>query len=62
MLKKYEIECPSCDASYTISHGMDEKTFRLKGCPFCLEEILDEDSVNELEWDEDEEDWIVPDE
>ena len=45
------ILCNACDASYTISYDMDDELYKNKFCPFCGEE-LDEENIDEIE-DED---------
>ncbi len=40
------IYCDSCDAEFKINHNMDDEYYEIKYCPFCGEE-LDEDNVDE---------------
>ena len=40
------IYCDSCDAEFKINHNMDDDYYQVKYCPFCGEE-LDEDNVDE---------------
>ena len=40
------IYCDSCDAEFKINHNMDDEYYQVKYCPFCGEE-LDEDNVDE---------------
>ena len=45
MTKKI-IYCNNCEAEFTIKHNMDDEYYEIKYCPFCGEE-LDEDNVDE---------------
>ena len=40
------IVCESCEAEFRIKHSLDENYYEIKYCPFCGEE-LDEDNVDE---------------
>ena len=40
------IYCDSCDAEFKINHNLDDEYYDIKYCPFCGEE-LDEDNVDE---------------
>ena len=40
------IYCDSRDAEFKINHNMDDDYYQVKYCPFCGEE-LDEDNVDE---------------
>ena len=40
------IYCDSCDPEFKINHNMDDDYYQVKYCPFCCEE-LDEDNVDE---------------
>ena len=59
MLKKVEISCPGCEAVFSVLHDMDEESYRVQGCPFCLDEITDPEEMNIYEYDEDEETWVL---
>jgi len=38
---KIIIACESCDIEYSVHHQMDEKYYPIRFCPFCCEEIID---------------------
>jgi len=37
------ILCNSCDASYTLSFDMDDDLYKSNFCPFCGEELVEDD-------------------
>ena len=44
------ILCNACDASYTISYDMDDELYKNKFCPFCGEEIPENEyNIDEVE-------------
>ena len=45
--------CESCEAEFTIKHSMDEAYYFIKYCPFCNEELTDDE-----EFEDDIVDWI----
>ena len=47
------IVCESCEAVFKINHNMDEKFYELKYCPFCAEDLDDEELEDEIEEDYD---------
>ena len=52
-----EETCNNCGAEYTLSFDQDGSDFQPTYCPFCGEEledyILDEEELEELDFDED---------
>ena len=49
------IVCASCEAEFSIRHLMDDHFYKIKFCPFCSEELIDENElVDEIEeWEDD---------
>ena len=45
------IVCESCEAEFRIAHSLDENYYKEAYCPFCGEE-LDEENIDEID-DED---------
>jgi DNA-directed RNA polymerase subunit RPC12/RpoP len=37
-----EYECSSCNAVFSVDHDMDGRYYRVSHCPFCGEEIEQE--------------------
>jgi len=48
------IVCASCEAEFMIKHDMDDDHYRLEYCPFCGEQMEDDEDY-EYDIDEDEE-------
>ncbi len=48
-MSRKTILCEHCDASYTIQHDQDEKFYFIKYCPFCGDNIPQEDEYNIIE-------------
>jgi len=46
-------ECSSCNGVFDVRHDMDE-VYRILFCPFCSEELLEEDDSSVLEDQSDE--------
>ena len=51
-----EILCDGCEAVFRIAHNMDEWSYGVKYCPFCSENI-EEDNEDELFDEEEDEDY-----
>ena len=55
-MQKYNLECPACEATYTLIHDMDAKSYKAEVCPFCVEEIYieedNEDEYTDEEWED----------
>ena len=51
-MSRKEILCESCDAVFRIQHNMDEHFYSVNNCPFCGEE-LNNDNEDELYDEED---------
>ena len=52
------IYCDSCEAVFKINHTMDDEYYKVNHCPFCGEELMTEEELDEWReemWDEDEE-------
>ena len=52
-MAKKTILCEHCEASFTLQHDMDDY-FKPKYCPFCGDDLPEEDEFNVLEEDDDE--------
>lgn len=52
MKKKQHHECEHCEGVFRIGHDMDSEYFAIKYCPFCGEELTEEDRAEA--WDIDE--------
>lgn len=50
-MKKKHFECDSCQAVFKIAFDMDADYYQVKYCPFCGEEISEED--RDEAWDVD---------
>ncbi len=48
-MAKWEIGCSTCSAEFTIEHNMNEDKYQIEKCPFCDDEFID---VEEIEEDE----------
>ena len=48
------IVCESCESEFRINHSMDSKFYIIIYFPFCRENVVDPELVDEIEWDEDE--------
>lgn len=56
-MQRFNLDCPECEASFTILHDMDSKSYGIGYCPFCGEDINCEDDNEETydeDWEEDE--------
>ena len=51
---KRVIYCESCDAEFKISHHMDNRLYSIEYCPFCCEDIGEENEDELEEFEEDE--------
>lgn len=40
------IVCLSCEAEFIIKHTMDDDHYRVEYCPFCAEQIDDEETFH----------------
>jgi hypothetical protein len=47
------LACVLCEADFTLRHDMDEDHYRITFCPFCGEELDNEEEYDLIE-DEDE--------
>ena len=47
-------ENPSCEAEFKITHNMDKRLYNIEYCPFCGDDIGEEneDALEEYEEDE----------
>ena len=54
-MSRKTILCEHCDASYSVQYDMDEEYFKIKFCPFCGDNIPEEDEFNIT--DDNYEDW-----
>ena len=52
-MQKYNLDCPECEASFTVLHDMDSKSYGIGYCPFCGEGINCEDDNEDENYDED---------
>ena len=43
------IVCESCEAVFKLTHNMDEKFYEIKYCPFCAEDLDDEELEDEID-------------
>ena len=48
------IYCESCDAEFKITHNMDNRLYSIEYCPFCSEDIGEENEDELEEFEEDE--------
>ena len=53
-MSKKTILCEHCEASFSLRYDMDDDYFRPKYCPFCGDDLPEEDEFNVLEEDDDE--------
>ena len=53
-MSRKTILCEHCDASYTVQHDQDEKFYLIKYCPFCGDDIGEENEDELEEYEEDE--------
>jgi uncharacterized CHY-type Zn-finger protein len=53
-MSKKEILCESCDAVFRIQHNMEEHYYSVKHCPFCSDELNNEEQDEIEDFDEDE--------
>ena len=47
-------QCHNCGAHYEIEHDLPEEDYIEKYCPFCGDDLPEEDEFNVLEEDDDE--------
>ena len=46
-------ECFSCDAAFKLSHDLDDGYYKVTYCPFCGEELTDEQEYDFYEEEDD---------
>ena len=47
------IVCESCDAEFKIRHSMEKRLYIERYCPFCGEELSDDDEFEaDIDWTE----------
>ena len=52
------IACESCEASFLLKHSMEERFYTINYCPFCAEELSQDEKIeDDVEWLEEEEDY-----
>ena len=44
--------CESCDAEFSIKHNMENRLYKIEHCPFCGEELNNEEMEDEIEFDD----------
>jgi len=56
-MTKKTILCEHCEASFSLRYDMDDDYFRPKYCPFCGDDLPEEDEFSVLE--EDDNEWNI---
>ena len=52
------IVCEFCEAEFQLKHSMEKRVYTIKYCPFCSEELSqDEKFEDDIEWLKEEEDY-----
>ena len=46
------IVCESCEAEFSIKHNMENRLYKIEYCPFCGEELNNEEMEDEIEFDD----------
>tara|TARA_Y100000593_G_C4250636_1_gene306984 strand:- start:829 stop:981 length:153 start_codon:yes stop_codon:yes gene_type:complete len=46
------VVCESCEAEFKIKHTMDDRLYSLKYCPFCGDDIEEENKDILEEWED----------
>ena len=44
--------CESCEAEFYIKHNMESRLYKIQHCPFCGEELNNEEMEDEIEFDD----------
>ena len=44
--------CESCEAEFSIKHNMESRLYKIQHCPFCGEELNNEEMEDEIEFDD----------
>ena len=46
------VVCESCEAEFKIKHTMDDRLYNIKYCPFCGDDIEEENEDVLEEWED----------
>ena len=45
-MSRKTILCEHCDASYSVQYDMDDNFYKIKYCPFCGDNVPEENEFN----------------